>query len=347
MFRKLLFFFLFLPLLLIPINFNNISDFEKRLLVGFNLSNFSSFFNDHFPYREELISSYIFINHSIGVSVHPNLFIGDDGLLFLKSQDNITDKQRNIIFLNDSKQENIKKNLELIYDYAEKEGISIYFAAIPDQQTVHYKKLPIWHTKLNNQDKFNVMQKIFKEIGHENNFIDLRKPLIKFNKQNSPTYYLYESHWTNYGSMIASKKILNHLNMIDKNTYLFKKMSFVWPDLYLRENLLHVDISNLEIHNKQLLYEDMNEKYFRYNTKKAIGNDNLLIYGDSFTSENRNFPFYMINNFSSVSRVSSNHQTLSHSLIKIFEPSIVLICIAERNFFEEALFNSIKNNLIN
>ena len=347
MIRKLLFFFLFLPLILIPIDFNYISESEKRTLVSFNLTNFSSFFNDHFPYREKLISSYIFINHLIGVSVHPNLFIGDDGLLFLKSQDNITDKQRNIIFLNDSKQENIKNSLKKIYDYAEREGILLYFAAIPDQQTVHYTKLPIWHTKLNNQDKLKKKKKIFKEIGHETNFIDLRKPLIKFNKKNSPTYYLYESHWTNYGSMIASKEILNRLNLIDNNTYLFKKMSFVWPDLYLREDVLHVDISNLEISNKELLFEDNNEKYFRYNAKKVIGNDNLLIYGDSFTSENRNFPYYMINNFYTVSRVSSNHQTLSHTLINIFEPSIILICVAERNFFDEALFSSLKNNLIN
>ena len=174
MFRKLILYFLFLPLFLIPLDFNKVSDVEKRILVNFNLNNFSSFFNDHFPYREELISSYIYLNHLAGVSVHPNLFIGNDGLLFLKTQDNITKKQRNIIYLDYSNQENIKNSLKKIYDYAEKEGILLYFAAIPDQQTVHYTKLPKWHTKLNDQDKFDQMKKIFTEIGYENNFIDLR-----------------------------------------------------------------------------------------------------------------------------------------------------------------------------
>ena len=347
MFRKLILYFLFLPLFLIPLDFNKVSDVEKRILVNFNLNNFSSFFNDHFPYREELISSYIYLNHLAGVSVHPNLFIGNDGLLFLKTQDNITKKQRNIIYLDYSNQENIKNSLKKIYDYAEKEGILLYFAAIPDQQTVHYTKLPKWHTKLNDQDKFDQMKKIFTEIGYENNFIDLRNSLIKFNKKNSPTYHLYESHWTNYGSMIASKEILNHLNINDKNTYLFKETSFVWPDLKLREYVLDVNIKNLENFNKQLLLEDKHEKYFRYSSKNVLSNDNLMIYGDSFTLENSNLPLYMINNFSSVSRVSSNHQALSKPLIKLVNPSIILICVAERNFFDEVLFSSLKNNLIN
>ena len=147
--------------------------------------------------------------------------------------------------------------------------------------------------------------------------------------------------------MIASKEILNHLNINDKNTYLFKETSFVWPDLKLREYVLDVNIKNLENFNKQLLLEDKHEKYFRYSSNNVLSNDNLMIYGDSFTLENSNLPLYMINNFSSVSRVSSNHQALSKPLIKLFNPSIILICVAERNFFDEVLFSSLKNNLIN
>lgn len=345
MFRKIFFLFLFLPLLLIPIDFNNYSESEKRTLVSFKLTNFSSFFNDHFPFREELISSYIFINHLIGVSVHPNLFIGDDGYLFLKHQDNITNKQRNIIYPTKSQLDNIEKNLLKVYEYASKKNLSLFFIPVPDQQTVHYLKLPKWHTKLNEFNKYNEFKKIFTEIGRPLNFIDLREDLISNNKPESPTYYQYEGHWSTFGSYIAATTIMSELKIADNNSYSFSEASFIRPDLLLTEKVRDVQINNIE-YQKILILSDKHEKYYKYFSNNNY-NNNLLIFGDSFTLENTQFLHYFIRNFSSVSRVSSNHQKINNSLINKIKPNTIFICVVERNFFTPELFQSIADSIKN
>lgn len=350
--QKIFIFFLFLPLIFLPFDYKEISILEKRSLQTFELKyflrdfkNFSKFFNDHFPFREELISNYFYLNHLLGFSVHPNLFIGKEGYLFLKHQNNITDKQRNIIYPSLEQLNSIKNNLINIYEFADKNNLSLFFVPVPDQQTIHYLKLPKWHSKLKEFDKYEEFNKIFIEIDRPRNFIDMRKDLISNNKPISPTYHRYEGHWTNFGSYIAAKAIMKKLMIYDNNSYIFNDSSFIWPDLLLSEKVRNVQI-DITGHQKKLILSDNYEKYYKYFFIDNIdnkNNDNLLIYGDSFTLENTQFLHYFIRNFSSVSRVSANHQKLSNSLINIIEPNTIFVCIVERNFFTPELFESIAN----
>ena len=353
MIRKFVLSILLLPFIfaLILQNNTNIENRTKNYvdikLFFTNLPIFVKNFSDNFIFREKIISSYIYLNHLVNNNVHPNLFIGRDGYLFLKNQDDITNKQRNIIFPKNDELLFIKNQLSIIYNFFESRNIKIYFIPIPDQQTIHFDKLPGWHTKLNDFDKFSSIQSIFDDINRSEFYINIKDSLIYANHDEHMTYYKYESHWTEYGAMIASDSIIKHLSIHNNNQInLGGLVEFTRPDLLLKEKVKEVKIRNLDFEKIEIL-RDSNERYYKYTDKNnsMISDNNLLIYGDSFTLEHTYFPFFFINNFKSVSRISSNHQSLNLDIIDQFQPNIIFICVTERNFFSKQLFESIVNNL--
>ncbi len=344
MFHKFVIFILFIPLLMIFYFNNDISNFENRKLISKNdvfnsLDNFFEYLNDYFPYRNSIIKFYGFINYNLGYSIHPNLFIGKNGYLFLSNIDNITLKQRGIFELSQDEIDYIKNNLVRIFKWAKSNNINLYFIPAPNQQTIHSEYLPLWHTSLSNQDRYYIYKDIFDDIGWQNNFISLKETLQKFNDEHHPTYYKLEGHWTKYGQFISLKYILNHLGVIDRNIYDFKATKITWSEHFIDENVTEVSINNLDYKKDVVLY-DSNEKYYKYQSLKNNDNsDPLLIWGDSFSLEP--FSHFFINNYASVIRISSNHQKFPVDIIKSTNTKTVFVVLSERNFFDTWLTGSI------
>jgi len=344
MFHKLVIFFLFIPLLFISYSNNDISNFENRKLIAKNdvfqsFDNFFVYLNDHFPYRNFIIKFYGFINYKLGYSIHPNLFIGKNGYLFLSNIDNITLKQRGIFELSDGEIDFIKNNLVEIFKWAKLNNINLYFIPAPNQQTIHYEHMPLWHSSLSSQDRYHIYKKIFEDIGFQENFISLKETLQEFNKKYHPTYYKLEGHWTKYGQYISLRYILNHLGKNDRNIYDFKSNKISWNEHFISENIYDVSINNLDYEKEVVLY-DSNEKYYRYKSLQNINSsDSLLIWGDSFTLEP--FSYFFINNYASVIRISANHQRFPEQIIKSTNTKTVFVVISERNFFDTWLSGSI------
>jgi len=347
MFKKLTILLLFIPLLLIPFSIKQKSEIENRQLISidniFDIKNFINFFKDQFPMRSSLIKFYSYLNYKTGHSINPNLFIGKDGYLFLAKQNNISLKQRGILNLSDDDIFYIKNKVTDIINWSIFNDIRIYFIPIPNQQTIHFDKLPLWHSRLSNQDRYEVFKNIFSELGYESLFIDLRHNLIKNNTEEAPTYYKLEGHWTNYGKMIALNDILTQLNIVNENKYSFFKRLVTWPEHYMTEDVTDIKIQNLNF-NKKIILDDGYEKYYEFsNLLENNDTGSLLIWGDSFTLDP--FPLYFINNFSSVLRISSNHQQFPKDIILASKPKTIFIMLSERNFFERNLFGPIADRL--
>ena len=349
--KKLILIILFIPLFSMPISYNKTSDFENRRLFdfdnnknfsGFNWGNISTFFNDHFPFRGPLIKVYGFINYYLGHSIHPNLFIGKDGYLFLYKQNQITEKQRGILNLSQDDINFIKLSIASIMNWAQNNNVKLFFIPAPNQQTIHSDKLPIWHTKLSTQDRYNVFEKIFYDLGYQENFINLREILKSNNTDKTPTYFKLESHWTNYGKMIAANFIHNKLNINNNNKYEFNYEEYSFKEHLMTEQITNVSIQSLE-YNETILFKDDYESYYLRDNLLARNNKRLLIWGDSFTLDP--FSYFFINNFEVVSRISANHNILDKKVIKSNNFNYIFIIFSERNFFERDLFGPLASYL--
>jgi hypothetical protein len=351
--KKIILIILFIPILFMPFTFKGTSDFEKRKLFDLNYehnlidlrwADISSFFKDHFPFRSEIIKYYGYINYQLGHSIDPNLFIGKEGYLFLSKQNNITHKQRGILNLSDDDIIFLKKSIENIINWGLKNDVEIYFIPPPNQQSIHYDKLPNWHSKLSNQDRFTVFENIFSELGFEKYFINLRSTLISSNTDETPTYFTLEGHWTNYGKMVAANYIFHQLSMKNNNKYIFNYQEVTFPEHLMSEVITNVIVSTKNI-SSELLFEDNNEKYYLLKNPNNTNGKKLLIWGDSFSMDP--FSDFFINNFESVARISSNHQPLDHDFILNNKFNYIFIVITERNFFERDLFGPLSNYLSN
>lgn len=174
-------------------------------------SQFDSYFNDTFSFRNKLIGFYSLIHFKVGVSIFPKkAIIGKNGFVFIgndlnKVIDQVTGKnlftKPELRSWNDAFVERKK--------YLEQLNIQYYVAVAPDKHSIYPEYLPDFiSVSVNNR-----LQQVV-DSKPDFNLINLKPGLLSAKKEwGDLLYHKTDSHWSYIGAYVAYIDMINTLNI--------------------------------------------------------------------------------------------------------------------------------------
>jgi len=173
---------------------------------------FDRWFNDHFVFRNSLVSAYnrLFINE-FKFSPKPKLVgLGKENWFFLMNNEvkNFTGKMPLPNYL-------VKRSIEELnwrYDTCKTLGIEFVLVVLPSKPTVYSEFLPDYVIKAKDStftDKF--LGRVKPQF--KGSIIDLRAALVEAKKANL-VFYKTDNHWNNVGTYAAYQALVDSLNTL-------------------------------------------------------------------------------------------------------------------------------------
>ena len=220
----LFFTFLLLPVLTFPIAKKDleITSFENRTLaekpqfrwqtLDTYPSQFEAYFNDHLPYKSQLVGLYQSVNYKVFHELPTNkVTLGKDNWLFYlgePGEDPIADYQGTNLF--SSEEMNIiKNNLEKVSVYFKSRGIEFVLMVAPNKEQIYSEKMSEAYKIINKEKRYDRLMNYLK-ANTDIKIIDPKGELLA-EKANQQVYYQYDSHWNKLGAFIASQQLLKEL----------------------------------------------------------------------------------------------------------------------------------------
>jgi len=173
-------------------------------------SAYESFYNDHFPFRSELLHRNAYINYVyFDKSPSPNdVTVGRSGWLFYASKER--DVYEGKLIGNRDYIQNIVDNLHFRTEYLNKMGIPFYVVIAPMKSEVYSEFLPIYYRKPTQSLTEAVLEAIRKDTTIR--LIDLKPALLKAKKRDR-IFYKTDTHWNALGAYRAYAEIMNRLHL--------------------------------------------------------------------------------------------------------------------------------------
>lgn len=172
---------------------------DKKLNTEFD-TQMNDFVSDNQPFYDSAVVVNNFIHSNIFKSETANVITGKDGYYYYsETRDDILHSNT----LTDREIYNVSKTLELIDEYCKNNNCDFVFTVAPNKATVYPQYLPINFLELNQQSNFQKLEKELK--NHTVKYADVKSKLIKSEKQ---TYLKTDTHWNNYGALLAYNEIV-------------------------------------------------------------------------------------------------------------------------------------------
>lgn len=175
------------------------------------LQEMGTYFEDHFAFREKLVTANAVIrSKTVGSAVLDRVIVGENDWLYFKGtlpdylgKDQLSDRQ---LFM-------AAKNLKIMQDYTTTRGAQFLFVSPFNKNTVYDENMPDRYLKAdeNNLDRLEPLL-----TEHEVNYLDL-KPI--FEEQEKPLYFARDTHWNNEGALLAYQSIMDYFSL-PHETYL-------------------------------------------------------------------------------------------------------------------------------
>lgn len=196
-----------------------ISQFENRNLATkpqFDLAlmdpfpkKYEDYYNDHFPWREEMIGQYtlfnFFVNHKSGV---PGMVaVGKNNWLFLEQKERMVYRGDTLCTAAEITQ--MAKYLRKRTEWHQARGIHFYVSILPLKQEIYPEYLPANYRR----GKMGTMtDKIIEAIKQEGgiNFIEM-KPALLAAKTNGQLFCKTDNHWNMRGAFYAYRTIIERV----------------------------------------------------------------------------------------------------------------------------------------
>ncbi len=340
-------------LLLFKNIFNN-ANHENRTLAEkpvFSFANYESFaddyevyFNDHMPFRSELVTLnsiidfYIFKKPS-----RKNVIIGRNGWLFYGSK-TLPDYQHNNLYTVEEL-ESIKEDVVETKQFLEKKGIRFVIFIGPNKNTIYGDYMPSYIEKYGDVSRAQQMV----DYLSKNTDVEIIFPVdeLKKAREKWPHLSLYlklDTHWNYLGGYFASIPLLyslgiNYPEFEEMDYEQVSESDFIWNGYDLANflgmtNILKKDI-NYHLHSEELdavIYEgdvQHNEKDFdnMIRTHSQYGDTRKVFFvRDSFGEA---ITPYLASSFSevySVSRLAFNPDQIEQE-----KPDVLIFEVVERN----------------
>jgi len=259
---------------------------------------FSEYVSDSFGLRDNLISTNRWLRYKLfGVSPNKAIIIGKENWLYYAPDSNYIDMVNAAPF-SETDLIGIKNNLENIQKKFLSMGITFYFLAAPNKQTIYPEYLPNYVTKVWPDSRLDQLTKYlsdFKQIK----FINPAEELIAA-KHNKSVYLKYDTHWNDYGAFVAYTKLFDNinkdfplLNPVNNTNVSFLEKTATNRDLakqmgvsgLFEEMSYFVDFKNS---NAKKIFEDCPDKYIGcplvINEASAAAAYKLVMFRDSFAA---------------------------------------------------------------
>ena len=356
---SLVFTSVFLVYLLIPFfSAKEIESSENRTLAPFPELNqliwkipgqYTKYFNDHFPFRNQLAN----INNILRLKIFKasplpdHLRLGKENWLYLYVEQ-VRYAYRGDTLFSDEQLVKIKRILEEKAAYLKNRNSDFYFIVPPLKHAVYPEYLPSILKKMRPMNKRDQVMAYLKKNSDVKVIDPLEMYLAK--KDSVRLYYKTDSHWNQLGAFYAYQMIMNriaedHENMtpLSIDDYVISRSKSYTGDLLALINLhdiyfrepYHLKPKKSSQTRIIVKYKNIGKEinYVAYENK----NDTLprlLMFRDSFTDYLRN---HMCNHFSHAG--FSWTYTLEPERIKQDKPDIVVYQLMER-FINELLIEN-------
>ena len=348
------------PMFLIPlfININDIDiqNYEQRISIklksvvivkGNGTERFTEWFNDHMPFRQDIISGWTLFLKSVNVSIEPDkAIIGKEGWLFIgNSYKKTIDKHRGIYIY----QEDISELAEKVFDlseYCKERDVGFLMVMVPDKITVFSEYLPDWFTTVEGKPYVNTLAEDLKTYLDEDKFLNLTDTMLDAKETYGTLLYpKTDTHWSSLGAYVGYSKIMDALSTdgVTHEIVLLKDyevVSGVAHDIQklmgIKKKIDDFDIEvstdpGLEVEPISLDEDEGSMSVIHYVNDSALQDRRVLILRDSHT---KYLIPYLTNTFSNLYSVHYNsifEGTYSLGvLMDMFEPDILLIEVGER-----------------
>lgn len=291
-----------------------------KLNTGF-YSQIDSWFNDHFPFRSEIITAANMIKGSVfNTSGEKKVVVGsDDWLFFNETTNDYIGESR----LSDNDIEKICATLNLVNEYVLSNNSKFIFCVAPNKNTIYGQFMPKNYIKsdTSNLDKLNTV------LGTEDWYINL-KDLLSASK--NTVYHKRDSHWNNIGAAMVQKAVMERVNFdftdFTKVPYTMQKNwhgdldNMVYPSLNYLDEQAVFDYKFNHISNAK------SEEDILINTTAEGKSRNLLMFRDSFGNA-------LLPLFAEDFGVSKFSRATPYTLTDLYQNNfdLTVIEIAERN----------------
>ena len=166
-------------------------------------------------------------------SPEKKVILGKDGWLFYDTDnylgDGITIKDyRGLAPFSDKELIQIKNELERRRDTLAKSGIQYVVAVAPNKNTIYSDYLPDYITKITPETRLDQLTKYMRQ----NSTVKVVDPrwVLHEGRTTYPTYYMNNSHWNDYGALLAYGEIMKEVESQRKGIKIYGVQDF---DLFL------------------------------------------------------------------------------------------------------------------
>lgn len=169
---------------------------EDGVLNESYLSDWGAYFEDHFAYRNELVSLNAELRSRLfGVSPTDSVVVGTEGWLYYGGT--LSD-YCGWSALSGRAVDNIAFNLSLMQGYCEAQGASFSVAIAPNKNSLYPQNMPYYYLRSEARSNLEALEAALDERGVAH--ADL---LAGFESQDEVLYYLRDSHWNTKGALLA------------------------------------------------------------------------------------------------------------------------------------------------
>ncbi len=169
------------------------------------LKDLGDWFEDHFAFRNELVTGYAEIAGNVfDTSAQERVIVGTDGWLYYT--DSLSDYQGTDL-MSERALFDAAHTLSMIQAYAEDNGVHFIFTIAPNKASLYGEHMPYYYSAYR-QDENNFSH-FLPWLERENvNYVDLYEV---FEDQDEVLYHARDSHWNNKGAALVSDVLLRAL----------------------------------------------------------------------------------------------------------------------------------------
>ena len=216
---------LILPVLIYPLVSGHIDseNHENRVLAeapdirtsGIRFfEDFGTYFNDHIPYKNQLVAVHSTLFMSMFKSTsNPRVIVGNDGWLYYNNYDaeNPIDDILGISTFSDEEMSVIADNLACAAEKMNSREISFVFLLPPNKETIYREFLPQYITeKAVETTRADLLADYLKSNSGGYEFVYPKEDLLE-QKDAFRLYYRYDTHWNRLGGYIGFRSVCESL----------------------------------------------------------------------------------------------------------------------------------------
>lgn len=268
-------------------------------------SDFESWFNDHLPFRNQILSLNGWIDYKfLHTSSSDTAIVGKDGWLFYKGtarngEDTVADYLGTNLFTDEELQQ-IADNLETIQAQLKERGCTFTLFLAPNKESVYSEYMP---DSYGPHTSYSRLQQVTDYLKNHTDIqvVNAADALEAYKAQNpeQQLYYKYDTHWNAVGAYVGTKELTNTLgyDQVPLSECTLKEVGGYTFDLARMIHLSKVltDDPVYEIHgytpHSLKMTSSESGTQFTYETDNTAPGDKIFVVGDSFSAFSA--PYYV------------------------------------------------------